>query len=282
MRDPTGWGDGGEIRCQANEDGGDVIESDLEEGKEQRSGVQVLSRAATILRALATDSSGGLTFSELVSRSGLPRTTVHRIRGALEQEDFVVTDKVTGRLHVGPGIMRLAMSRRDLPSVIKPYLEKVARELNETVDLSVLDGTYVLFIAQNPAPDRSLMVVSRVGARFPAYCTANGKALLAQLSADELRERLPKRLETSSQHAVISRKALLAELEEVRATGLAYDCEEHRPGICAVGVAIRDIDGSCASISVPLPAARFHEDPDIVAAALLRVRDEVRIALQSS
>ena len=258
-----------------------MIETDLEEEKEQRNGVQVLARAATILRLLAADSSGGLTFSELVARSGLPRTTVHRIRGALEHEDFVYTDVATGRLHLGPGLMRLAMARRDLPTVVRPYLEQLARELNETVDLGVLDGMHVLFIAQQPAPQRSLMVVSRVGARFPAHCTANGKALLAQLSAEEIKRRLPQRLETPARHTPVNRKSLLAELEEVRATGLAYDCEEHRAGICSVGVAITDIDGSSASISVPMPAARFHEDPDTVAAALVRVRDEVQIALQN-
>ena len=125
----------------------------------------------------------------------------------------------------------------------------------------MLDGMHVLFIAQHPAPQRSLMVVSRVGARFPAYCTANGKALLAQLPADEVKRRLPKRLETPAKHTPISRKELFAELEAVRETGLAYDCEEHRAGICGVGVAVIDIDGSSASISVPMPAARFHEDP---------------------
>ena len=156
-----------------------MIDIDRDEEKEQRNGVQVLARAATILRLLAADSSGGLTFSELVARSGLPRTTVHRIRGALEHEDFIFTDTATGRLHLGPGIMRLAMAKRDLPTVVSPYLEQLARELNETVDLGVLDGMHVLFIAQHPAPQRSLMVVSQVGARFPAFCTANGKALLA-------------------------------------------------------------------------------------------------------
>jgi len=256
-----------------------VIETDREEEKDQRNGVQVLARAVTILRLLAADSSGGLTFSELVARSGLPRTTVHRIRGALEQEDFIATDVATGRLHLGPGIVRLAMSKRDLPTVVRPYLEHLSRELNETVDLGVLDGMHVLFIAQHPAPQRSLMVVSRVGARFPAWCTANGKALLAELPADDVKRRLPKRLETPAKHTPISRKDLFAELGRVRETGLAYDCEEHRAGICGVGVAVTDIDGSSASISVPMPAARFHVDPETVAAALLRVRDEVQVAL---
>jgi DNA-binding IclR family transcriptional regulator len=178
--------------------------------------------------------------------------------------------------------MRLAMAKRDLPTVVRPYLEQLARELNETVDLGVLDGMHVLFIAQHPAPQRSLMVVSQVGARFAAYATANGKALLAQLPPEEVKHRLPKRLESPATHTPVNRKDLFAELETIRATGLAYDREEHHSGICGVGVVITDIDGSAASISVPMPAARFHEDPETVTAALLRVRDEVQVALHNS
>ena len=258
-----------------------MIESPEGDGREQRNGVQVLARAATILRLLAADSSGGLTFSELVARAGLPRTTVHRIRYALEHEEFVSTDSATGRLHLGPGLLQLAVaSRRDLPTVVKPYLERLSRELNETVDLGVLDGMHVLFIAQHPAPQRSLMVVSRVGARFPAFCTANGKALLAQLPPDELKKRLPKRLETPAQHLPVTRDDLMRELAEVRRAGIAFDREEHRTGICGAGVVITDLDGSIASISVPMPAARFYEDSDTVADALVRVRDEIQISLQ--
>jgi DNA-binding IclR family transcriptional regulator len=256
----------------------------VQEGEqEQRNGVQVLARAATILRLLAADSSGGLTFSELVARAGLPRTTVHRIRYALEEEGFVCADEATGRLHLGPGLLQLAVaSRRDLPTVVSPYLERLSRELNETVDLAVLDGMHVLFIAQHPAPQRSLMVVSRVGARFPAFCTANGKVLLAQLSPDELRRRLPKKLEAPAHRRLFLRDDLLRELDEVRRTGIGYDREEHHVGICSAGVAITDIDGSIASISVPMPAARFYADADAVSATLLRVRDEIQIALQGA
>ncbi len=258
-----------------------MTETRIDEDYGSRSGVQVLARAAAILRLLAEDSSGGLTFSELVARSGLPRTTVHRIRGALEHEDLVVTDAATGRLHIGPGIMRLAANKRDLPTVVQPYLERLSRELNETVDLAVLDGSHVLFIAQHLAPQRSLMVVSKVGARFPAHCTANGKALLAQLPPEEVKTRLPKRLESGTRRGPLTRRALFDELGEIRRTGLAFDREEHRHGICGIGVAIADADGRAAAISVPMPAARFQDDRDAVGAALLRVRDEVQVALQS-
>ena len=260
-----------------------MIATDEGDDRRLRPGVQVLARAAAILRLLAADTPGGLTFGELVARAGLPRTTVHRIRSALEAEGFVCADEATGRLHLGPGLLQLAVaSRRDLPGVVSPYLERLSRELNETVALSVLDGLDVLCVAQHQAPHRALMVVSRVGVRSPAFCTANGKVLLAQLPPDELRRRLPKKLEAPVHRRLVSRDDLLRELDEVRRSGIGYDREEHHVGICGAGVAISDIDGSAASISVPMPAARFYADADAVSATLLRVRDEIQIALQGA
>jgi len=242
----------------------------------QRGGVQVIARAAAILRLLG-DEGDGLSLTQLSAGAGLPRTTVHRICRALEQEGFVTADAASGRLQLGPGLLRLATrSRRDLPTIIGPYLERLSREVNETVDLAVLDGSKVLFIAQHPAPHRGLMAVSRVGTRFPSHCTANGKALLAQLPEEEIVRRLPKRLELPARGTTVSRDELLAELTEVRHSGLGFDREDHRSGICAVGVAITALDGSICSISVPMPAARFHDDEEKVVAALLRTRDEIQ------
>jgi DNA-binding IclR family transcriptional regulator len=65
----------------------------------------------------------------------------------------------------------------------------------------------------------------------------------------------------------------------VRVSGLGYEREELRPGICAVAVAVRDVDGRGASIAVPMPAARFHAGETEVAAALLRLRDEIQAEL---
>jgi len=249
-----------------------------EDGKD-RNGVQVLARAAAILRHLA-GAHDGMSATQLAADVGLPRTTVHRICHALEQEGFVSIDPVNGRLHPGPGLLSFAVTRhRDLHAVVGAYLERLSRELNETVDLAVLDGSEVLFIAQHPAPLRVLMAVSRVGARFPAHCTSNGKSLLAQLPPSEVKRHLPRKLEIPARKTVVPLEDFMRELDEVRATGLAFDREEHRAGICAVGVIITDIDGSVASVTVPMPAARFYEDQDTVITALLRTRDEIQAAL---
>jgi IclR family acetate operon transcriptional repressor len=237
--------------------------------------MQAISRAAAVLAALA-EATAAQSLGDLAARTGLPKTTVHRICGALEYVGYVRVDPDSGRRQLGQGLLRLAvLARRDLRSVLEPYLARLSRDLNETVDLAVLDDENVLFIAQHPAPQRELMAIARVGAHFPAYNIASGKVLLAQLPADELRRRLPGTFAPGPDGRPRTRQALLRELDDVRAGGLGYEREELRPGICAVAVAVRDADGGAASIAVPMPAARFAASEEAVSAALLRLRDHI-------
>jgi len=237
-------------------------------------GVQVLRRAALIMRLLG-EHPDGVTFTELARLAGLPRPTVHRIVGTLEEEGFVVTPP-SGKLRLGPALIRLAVTgRRELRHEATPYLEALSHDLNETVDLAVLDGGEVLFIDQH-TPCRRLRIVSEIGARFPVHCTANGKALLAQLSDDEVRHLLPRRLEALTEHTITDRDRLLHELAAVRVHGYAIDDEEHRLGICAVGTAVSDVVGATAAVTVVAPSARFHGSEQRLIAALLQMRTTVQ------
>jgi DNA-binding IclR family transcriptional regulator len=245
-------------------------------------GMQVITRAAAILGALA-EPEGGRSLAQLAAQTGLPKTTVHRICAALEQVGYVHTDAESGRRELGAGLLRLAVvGRRDLISVLEPALERLSMDLNETVDLAVLDGSQVLFVAQHPAPQRALMAIARVGAHFPAYTLASGKALLARLPREEVLRRLPRRLEPTLGGRPRTRETLLRELTEVRASGLAFEREEMRHGICAVAVAVTDVDGRSASIAVPMPAARFAEGEQRVAAELVMLRDQTEARLSGA
>ena len=94
--------------------------------------------------------------------------------------------------------------------------------------------------------------------------------------------RLPKRLEGVRQNAAVAAARTSWRSSRIRlaSLGLGFDRGEHRPGICVLGVAMTDVDGSVVAISVPMPAARFYEAEAEVAEALLRTRDEVCAALR--
>jgi DNA-binding IclR family transcriptional regulator len=231
-----------------------------------QTGVQVIRRAAEVLRALDGQHQG-LTPSELAERLGLARSTVHRIVSALDDEGLVATVR-PGRYRVGPELIRLGSSQRgEVRMIVRPFLERLSAEVNETVDLAVLIQDHVSFIDQVAAPHR-LRAVSVVGATFPAHCTANGKALLAELSDDHLRALLPARLPRLTPNTKTTRAELMAELERVRESGVAFDEEEHTLGISAVGAVVRDEFAAVAAITIPLPTQRYQGNEGALITAL--------------
>ena len=245
---------------------------------ERRDGVQVLSRAALLLRELSM-APEGLTPIALADRVGLPRSTCYRIVGALCQEGLMRLTP-SGKLHIGAGLIGIAAAgRRELRHEAGPYLKRLSLELHETVELVVLDGDEALFTDQY-VPQRSLRVVAEVGDRFPLYCTACGKALLAELPPAEAEKLIPDTLEPLTRFTKLDRRALVEELDVVRATGVAFDHQEHTLGVSAVGAAVRDAGGSMAAITVAMPAARLENLEGRVAEELLRARHDIENAIK--
>ncbi|MEU6198327.1 IclR family transcriptional regulator [Streptomyces sp. NPDC047061] len=240
----------------------------------QAGGIQVIARAGQMLRAIR-ESPGGLTQSELAERLGLPRSTIHRILSALEDEGLVGSGPgPRGRYRLGPEILRLAEAgTRDVVRLVHPFLADLSARLRETVDLSVLDGGEIRFIDQVDAPHR-LRAASAVGESFPLHSCAPGKAILAALPPSRLRELLPARLPALTSRTITRLPELLDQLTQVRESAVAYDYEEQSDGICAVGVAVK-VAGQMMAVSVPMPAQRFHGREEECVEALLSLRDLV-------
>jgi DNA-binding IclR family transcriptional regulator len=252
-----------------------------EGGARERNGVQVIQRATRILDALK-DHPAGLSLSQIAERVGLARSTVHRLVAALEAERLVVPASPSGRFRLGPALTALGLAaQRDVALEVHPFLVRLSREVNETVDLAVLEEDHVLFVDQVAAP-RRLRAVSALGATFPAYCTANGKALLAELPAEHVERLLPDELDALTANTITERDRLLAELDQVRSSGIALDREEHTIGICAVGTVIRDSLGQPAAVTIPLPAQRFYGHEERLTAALRGAAREIERGLTAA
>lgn len=245
-----------------------VAESDpIAAGAPRREGVQAIARAAAVMRALEV-TPHGLSLGELAASVALPKSTVHRLVAALAAEDLL-SARPGERIVLGSGLARLSAARNQaLPERLRPVLERLSEEVNETVDLAVLDGNELRFVDQIPAAHR-LRAVSAVGVRFPLYCTANGKALLAALAEPDALALLPPRLARRTASTITSRAVLRSELARVRERGVASDREEHTEGICAVAAAVSDRAGALAAISIPVPAPRFAGNEAAYAEAVL-------------
>jgi DNA-binding IclR family transcriptional regulator len=242
-------------------------------GKSQtQSQVQVIARAAAILRALEQQAAG-LSLGQIAQRVGLARSTVQRIVAALEAEKFLIAASPNGRVRLGPTILRLATSARtDFVAVARPFLVQLSTELRETVDLAAIKKDHLVFIDQVPGSQR-LRAVSAVGETFPLHCTANGKAYLAGLEDAAIARLIGTSYERRTPRTHTRFDELLRDLKSVRKTGIAIDREEHTHGICAAGVATRDPLGNAVAISVPVPAQRFYEHQRHIAARLRATKD---------
>ena len=237
----------------------------------EKNQVQVIARAAAILRALEQEPEG-LSLGQLAGRLDLARSTVQRIVAALGSEQLVMAASPTGRVRLGPALLRLAASvETDVAALVRPFIAELSAALRETVDFAAIRRDHLTFIDQVVGPQR-LRTVSAVGETFPLYCTANGKAFLAELD-DGAVERLVGRLfEARTPQTLRGIEALLTSLKAVRREGVAFDLEEHTVGICAAGVALRDVFGSDLAISVPVPTHRFHENRKAIAMRLLATK----------
>jgi DNA-binding IclR family transcriptional regulator len=247
----------------------------------EKSQVQVIARAAAILRALENEALG-LSLGQIAARVGLARSTVQRIIAALEIEKLVIQASPAGRMRLGPTILRLAASvRTDFVALARPFLIELSKELGETVDLSAIRKDHAVFVDQVTGPHR-LRTVSVVGESFPLYCTANGKAYLAALDDAQIVELIGRKYPRRTKQTLSTFAQLIGDLNLVRQTGIAYDRGEHSLGVCAAGVVLRDPMGNFIAISVPVPTQRFQEDFKLITRRLLETKAALEHQLTAS
>lgn len=226
---------------------------------DKKSGIQVISRSADILRVLAMQTEG-MSLGQIATRVGLPRSTVQRIVGALVAEGFVFSDGTSGGLRLGPEILSLAQaSAGDVRERMRPILRDIATKTGETVDLAVLKRGRMHFIDQIVGSHR-LRTVSSIGESFPLTTTANGKAALACLDQAEAARLVLSELEAERREDHLM--SVLEELESIRKGALATDEDEHTEGISAIGFALRDPAGEIVAVSIPVPTSRYAKVKD--------------------
>ena len=240
------------------------------QNSQKSQGIQVISRAAAVLRLLGKETDG-LSLGQIATQVELPRSTVQRIVGALAAEGFISTRGGNGRIKLGSEIQSLGLSLTEGPlDRLRPIMREIADDTGETVDLAVLRDGKMLFVDQIVGRQR-LRTVSSIGETFPLVTTANGKAALACLDEVEATNLVLNefRLTTKKDQKI---SALLSEIEEIRNGALATDEDEHTDGISAIGIGISDPSGEIFALSVPVPSSRYDRVRKTLVAALENAR----------
>ena len=233
-----------------------------------------IGRATVVLDAIA-EARGPLTLTDLATRTRLPRSTVHRVIPALEEELYVVRVPERPGYVLGPGLLKFGMNAHlRLLAANRSQLVSLAREVNENVELAIFSGREVVVVDQIASPER-LKGVTKVGKSFSLHASCIGMALLAQLPDERVAELLPGQLERFTANTVTDRAAVMAELTDVRVSHVAVDIEEHDVGICAVATGMSGPTGALQAVAVVMPTRRFKEKARLVLESLQLVNQRV-------
>ncbi len=234
--------------------------------------VRSAGRALEILTFLARR--GEAPLGEVSRYLGLRKSTVHRFLSTLQELGYVEQDGA-GRSY-RPGVRALEMAlliqqKASVCDLARPYLDRLASAVRETVNLAVLDGYEVLYLDKRESPE-PLTVTARVGERKPAHCTALGKALLAYLPRERLDGLLSVPvLPAFTLNSITDPEKLGQQLEQVRAEGLAYDREEVITGVRCVAAPVFDHRGQvAAAISITVPTVRMSAERERAISSLLK------------
>ena len=193
---------------------------------------------------------------------GVASSTAHRLLAMLQYRGFVRQDAASRTYVPGPTLDGLAfgvLRRLDVRTRARPVLERLNARTGETIHLGRLEGNQVHFIDSLDSV-RALRVAGRLGRSLPAHCTSTGKALLAELSDEELFHLYPEEdLVQLTEHSIATRTELLKALAEVRDRGYARSHEEAEEGVTSVAVALHSTRSPRLAINASAPVSRMSD-----------------------
>jgi IclR family KDG regulon transcriptional repressor len=237
--------------------------------------VRAVERALDVLMCFSRQTPE-LNMTQIAERTGVHKSTVHRLLATLEKNRFVERDPVTGIYRPGISLLQvsyLALEENDLRKLAAPIMRQLNDTYQENIHLAVPDECDVVFVHILESPQR-IKLAAAIGQRLPAFATASGKAVLAFMPQDKVQSILSGGMPCFTAYPPTSPEALFADLERTRAAGFAVSEREYEDEINAVAAPIFDRDRQpLASIAVAGPAYRLTLDqmlkigPQLVAAA---------------
>ena len=205
-----------------------------------------------------------LGIAKLADELNMSRSTTHRYASTLVALGYLEQDHAR-RYRLAPRVADMGMSVLDsmaLRGKAREPLRELREQTGRTASLAVLDGTQIRYVDRRRGWRRGQHAVDLdlgAGARLPAQCTAMGKVLLAYLP-DREREQLIGEIELTKRgpKSITSKKALRAELQQVREDGIAQGDEELGPGVRTIAAPVHGPDGDVvAAVGIPVPAGDY-------------------------
>lgn len=226
----------------------------------------MLGRTLALLEAFSP-AEHALPLAELSRRTGLPKSTVHRMAGDMI-EHRLLERSADGGYGLGLRLFEIGErvpSYRSLADAAQPVMHDLHEATHHRIHLAVLDGVDVVYVAIIGPAVRELG--SRVGGRLPAHATGVGKVMLAYSGTQTVRDRIEAGLPRLTPRTITTPGGLDHELRKIRTVGMALDLEENALGMSCVAAPVWGADRRIrAALSVTGPTRSI--DPSVLGPAV--------------
>lgn len=232
-------------------------------GSRRKTTVQSLQRGLEVLVAVArADRPLGIT--ELARQFGLAKGSISRLVATLVEQSFLIRDPETAKYRLSMKVWELgngAVSRLDIRDIARPVMEALNGATQETVHLTVLTEKDQIVFLYKLDSTRAIRPNIEVGALLPAYCVANGKAMLAFLPKARVDRVLRGKLRQFTPTTLTRKSELLAQFDDIRRSGYAVNRGEYRADVWGVAAPIRDHTSfAVAALGISVPSQRMTRD----------------------
>ncbi|BDZ42009.1 IclR family transcriptional regulator [Paraoerskovia sediminicola] len=235
--------------------------------------VKSAARALDLLDEIAAHGPG--TQLQLSARLSIPKSSLHALLRTMTARGWLQTDPTGSVYQLGIHSLTVSSAYLDGDPVLAratSILDEVAGTTGETVHLGRLDGADVIYTAKRESV-HPLRMHSAVGRRLPAYATALGRALLAEMPDDARQGLVPESIAAITSHTTTEKGAVLEIIERAAYQGFATESEESCLGVRCFGVTLPFSNHPVDAMSVAVPISRLGDGrEDLIVETLLSVR----------
>lgn len=223
----------------------------------------------------------------IAQETGLTSSTASKILDTLQMIGYVKKHPETKKFELGSALIKYAnkyLANLDISKISYPYLKELQNSLDETIHLGILEGDEILTVNKLETNKPIVCLNSRIGLSKPLYCSAMGKAVLAEMSEDEVAVYLNRvELKAITKTTITDHDTLLEQLQDVKRNGFAVDDSEGENDVYCLGVSLRLNNQTYGAFSVSVPSYRITPAvKDEIVQAILKTKQNIMRELQQN
>jgi DNA-binding IclR family transcriptional regulator len=251
---------------------------------DKRSHNSSIDRTLAVFDAFtSSNTSEPLRIAQVSERTGMPKSTVHRLLAAMVAHGYVAKSGIHYRLAERTfelGSHAQVGGIRDLRAIASPYIADLFTATRQTIHLAVLSGVEVLYLDKMSGLGSHPHIPTRAGGRRPAHATGVGKALIAFRGGD-VRFAMNGPLPRLTAYTISNPIGMKQSISRIRDSGIAVDNEESFLGVTCIAAPVMDHCSGSAVAAISIAGSVGGTHPIRHKSALVRTAEQLSSALRT-